>query len=51
MQDAPRGGGADEAWIIEAYARKLEAEIRASPPDWLWVHHKWKYPRPQAEGR
>jgi KDO2-lipid IV(A) lauroyltransferase len=30
-------------WITEAYARKLEEEIRASPSDWLWVHNKWKY--------
>jgi Kdo2-lipid IVA lauroyltransferase/acyltransferase len=35
-------------WIIEAYARQLEEEIRASPPDWLWVHNKWKYPKPAA---
>jgi KDO2-lipid IV(A) lauroyltransferase len=35
-----------EAWIVEAYARKLEAEIEASPADWLWVHNKWKYPKP-----
>ena len=34
------------AWIVEAYARKLEEEIRASPADWLWVHNKWKYPKP-----
>lgn len=34
------------AWIVEAYARKLEAEIRSSPADWLWVHNKWKYPKP-----
>jgi KDO2-lipid IV(A) lauroyltransferase len=41
-----------EGWITEAYARKLEAEIRASPADWLWVHKKWKYPRPtKPEGR
>ena len=33
-------------WIIEAYARKLEEEIRRSPADWLWVHNKWKYPKP-----
>ena len=33
------------AWIVEAYARKLEEEIRASPSDWLWVHNKWKYPK------
>jgi lauroyl/myristoyl acyltransferase len=33
-------------WIIEAYARRLEQEIRSSPADWLWVHNKWKYPKP-----
>jgi len=38
-----------ETWITEAYARKLEAEIRASPADWLWVHNKWKYPKPDAQ--
>ncbi len=38
-------GSAGEGWITEAYARKLEAEIQASPADWLWVHNKWKYPR------
>ncbi|MBS0326838.1 MAG: lysophospholipid acyltransferase family protein [Proteobacteria bacterium] len=32
--------------VVERYARRLESEIRASPPDWLWVHNKWKYPRP-----
>ena len=36
-------------WIIEAYARKLEEEIRSSPADWLWVHNKWKYPKPAAD--
>jgi len=36
------------AWIVEAYARKLEEEIRASPSDWLWVHNKWKYPKPAS---
>jgi len=44
------GGG--EGWITEAYARKLEAEIRASPADWLWIENKWKYPRtPDEDGR
>ena len=32
--------------VVEHYARRLESEIRASPPDWLWVHNKWKYPKP-----
>jgi KDO2-lipid IV(A) lauroyltransferase len=34
------------AMIIERYARALEAEIRASPADWLWIHRKWKYAKP-----
>jgi KDO2-lipid IV(A) lauroyltransferase len=32
--------------IAEAYARGLEATIRAHPADWLWIHNKWKYARP-----
>ena len=32
--------------IAESYARHLEATIRESPADWLWIHNKWKYPKP-----
>ena len=32
--------------VMELYARKLEEEIRAHPADWLWIHNKWKYPKP-----
>ncbi|HEY1327531.1 MAG TPA: lysophospholipid acyltransferase family protein [Casimicrobiaceae bacterium] len=32
--------------VMELFARRLEEEIRASPADWLWVHNKWKYPKP-----
>lgn len=39
---------ADSA-IIDRYARTLEGEIRLSPPDWLWVHNKWKYARPSQD--
>ena len=35
--------------VIERYARRLEIEIRESPPDWLWVHNKWKYPKPASD--
>jgi KDO2-lipid IV(A) lauroyltransferase len=35
--------------VIERYARRLELEIRESPPDWLWVHNKWKYPKPASD--
>jgi len=37
--------------IIDGYARCLEAEIRAHPADWLWVHRKWKYPKPGVPGQ
>lgn len=45
----PPYAGAGERAVIEAYARALEAEIRTSPADWLWVHRKWKYPKPASE--
>lgn len=35
--------------IVESYARHLEATIRESPADWLWIHNKWKYPKPADE--
>lgn len=25
----------------------LEGQIRAAPPDWFWVHNRWKTPRPK----
>ncbi len=46
--DGDETGG--EGWITEAYERRLEAEIRASPADWLWIENKWKYPRTADEG-
>jgi KDO2-lipid IV(A) lauroyltransferase len=36
--------------IVERYARRLEATILASPADWLWIHNKWKYARPDVAG-
>jgi len=36
----------DDVPVIERYARRLESEIRDNPADWLWVHNKWKYPKP-----
>lgn len=38
----------DDLQVVERYARRLEHEIRANPADWLWVHNKWKYPKPAA---
>lgn len=31
--------------------RTLEREISASPPDWFWVHNRWKTPGPFLLGR
>lgn len=39
-----------ESMIVDGYATCLEAEIRAHPADWLWVHRKWKYPKPGTSG-
>jgi KDO2-lipid IV(A) lauroyltransferase len=36
-----------ESGIVDRYAERLEAEIRAAPEDFLWVHRKWKYPKPE----
>jgi Kdo2-lipid IVA lauroyltransferase/acyltransferase len=55
LAEPPYDGDAEqqgEGWITEAYARKLEAEIRTRPADWLWIENKWKYPRtPEEVGR
>jgi KDO2-lipid IV(A) lauroyltransferase len=49
----PPYGDADDLQVVERYARRLETEIHDNPADWLWVHNKWKYPRPDpaSEGR
>jgi len=39
-----------EASIEQMTARinlVLEQQIRVSPPDWFWVHNRWKTPRPK----
>jgi Kdo2-lipid IVA lauroyltransferase/acyltransferase len=41
----PYVGDAGHA-IVEKFVRLLEAEIRKSPADWLWIHRKWKYAKP-----
>jgi KDO2-lipid IV(A) lauroyltransferase len=28
--------------LTERYARLVEAQIRAAPPDWPWSHKRWK---------
>ncbi len=45
LAEPPYDKGADTD-VVERYARALEREIRNSPADWLWIHRKWKYPKP-----
>lgn len=54
LAEPPFDADDDGTRIAQAYATHLEATIRAHPADWLWIHNKWKYPRPpeaQADGR
>ena len=46
---APPFDDADATPIMEGFARRLEAEVRASPADFLWLQKRWKYPRPPNE--
>jgi KDO2-lipid IV(A) lauroyltransferase len=37
----------EETPIMERFARMLEAAVRESPADWLWLQKRWKYPKPE----
>ena len=32
--------------ITQRYARECEADVRASPSDWLWTYRRWRFPKP-----
>jgi KDO2-lipid IV(A) lauroyltransferase len=32
--------------ITEIHTRRLEADIRSQPENWLWTHRRWKHIRP-----
>jgi Kdo2-lipid IVA lauroyltransferase/acyltransferase len=34
--------GQNPGALTEAYARRVEAQIHAAPPDWPWSHKRWK---------
>ncbi|MGB6452458.1 MAG: lysophospholipid acyltransferase family protein [Steroidobacteraceae bacterium] len=36
----------DPGVLTERYARRVEAQVRASPEDWMWSHRRWKLRRP-----
>ena len=33
--------------LTELHTRKMEADIRNQPENWLWTHRRWKHRRPQ----
>ncbi len=33
--------------ITEIHTRRLEADIRSQPENWLWTHRRWKHERPK----
>jgi len=37
--------------LTERYARLVEAQIRATPPDWLWSHKRWKLKKSLYQNR
>jgi Kdo2-lipid IVA lauroyltransferase/acyltransferase len=37
--------------LTEAYARLVETQIRAAPPDWPWSHKRWKLKRSLYQNR
>ena len=44
----------EETPIMERFARMLEAAVRESPADWLWLQKRWKYPKtdePESDAR
>ena len=41
----------DDTPIMERFARMLEAAVRESPADWLWLQKRWKYPKTEEPER
>jgi len=39
---APAGGALAASELTERYARLVEEQIRAAPPDWPWSHKRWR---------
>ena len=37
--------------LTERYARLVEEQIRAAPPDWPWSHKRWKLKRSVYQNR
>lgn len=40
----------DSRRITTACSEEIEAAIRRSPAEWVWMHERWKTPPPEGEG-
>lgn len=43
---APARAALEPGELTERYARRVEAQVLASPEDWTWSHRRWKLKRP-----
>jgi len=48
---APAGRVMPPGALTERYARLVEEQIRAAPPDWPWSHKRWKLKKSVYQGR
>ena len=48
---AARGETLKSGELTERYARLVEAQIRAAPPDWPWSHKRWKLKKTLYQAR
>jgi KDO2-lipid IV(A) lauroyltransferase len=48
---AARGEALKGGELTERYARLVEAQIRAAPPDWPWSHKRWKLKKTLYQAR
>jgi Kdo2-lipid IVA lauroyltransferase/acyltransferase len=48
---ATAGGATPPGALTERYARLVEAQIHAAPPDWLWSHKRWKLKKSLYQNR
>jgi len=44
-------GATSPGTLTERYARLVEAQIHAAPPDWLWSHKRWKLKKSLYQSR